>query len=62
MKPTLKASILDVVAKLSMDAMFLTRWRITAISSFPIMEDFVVAALPMWKFTEVQVLRKLLYL
>ena len=45
-----------------MDAMFLTRWRITAISSFPIMEDFVVAALPMWKFTEVQVLRKLLYL
>lgn len=47
MKPTPRVNTLDDAARLSMDAMFLTRLRITDLSFFPIMADSVAAALPM---------------
>ena len=47
MKPSPRVNTLDDAARLSMDAMFLTRLRITDLSFFPIMADSVAAALPM---------------
>ena len=60
--PTDEGNLVYKAAKLLMNVMFLIRSRITVLSFFPIMVDSAAAALPMWKFTEVQALRKLLYL